>query len=96
MSLYHQDENQGLEGPRSRSAGPQRSDTSLQAVWPGQLVEMVRISPKKSREAKMRCVKLLGEGIRPGTSTGRTEVQIHIVRMNRFTSLGTPDTVRMR
>lgn len=39
----------GLEGPGSGAAGAQRSATCLQTLRPGQLEEMVRISPTKPR-----------------------------------------------
>lgn len=53
---------------------------------------------RRSRvEAKMRCLKLLGERIMArGFDRQDAEVQIRIALMNRFTSLGTPETVRMR
>lgn len=45
----------------------------------------------------MRCVKLLGERIMARNFNRQdAEVQIRITLMNRFTSLGTPETVRMR
>ena len=48
-------------------------------------------------EAKMRCIKLLGERIMARDFDRQdAEVQIRIALMNRFTSLGTPETVRMR
>ena len=52
---------------------------------------------RRSRvEAKMRCVKLLGERIMARDFDRQdAEVQIRIALMNRFTSLGTPETVRM-
>ena len=40
---------QGLEGPRSRPAGAKRSAACLQAVRPGQLEEMVRVSQTQLR-----------------------------------------------
>lgn len=44
----------------------------------------------------MRCVKLLGERIMARDFDRQdAEVQIRIALMNRFTSLGTPETVRM-
>ncbi|MBJ2154122.1 IS5 family transposase [Paracoccus sp. IB05] len=53
---------------------------------------------RRSRvEAKMRCLKLLGERIMARDFDRQdAEVQIRIALMNRFTSLGTPETVRMR
>lgn len=53
---------------------------------------------RRSRvEAKMRCLKLLGERIMARDFDRQdAEVQIRIALMNRFTSLGTPQTVRMR
>lgn len=53
---------------------------------------------RRSRvEAKMRCLKLLGERIMAREFDRQdAEVQIRIALMNRFTSLGTPETVRMR
>ncbi len=45
----------------------------------------------------MRCVKLLGERIMAREFARQdAEVQIRIALMNRFTSLGTPETLRMR
>ena len=45
----------------------------------------------------MRCVKLLGERIMARDFDRQdAEVRIRIAHMNRFTSLGTPQTVRMR
>ena len=45
----------------------------------------------------MRCLKLLGERIMARDFDRQdAEVQIRIALMNRFTSLGTPKTVRMR
>lgn len=44
----------------------------------------------------MRCLKLLGERIMARDFDRQAaEVQIRIALMNRFTSLGTPETVRM-
>lgn len=53
---------------------------------------------RRSRvEAKMRCLKLLGERIMARDCDRQdAEVQIRIALMNRFTSLGTPETLRMR
>lgn len=53
---------------------------------------------RRSRvEAKMRCLKLLGERIMARDFDRQdAEVQIRIALMNRFISLGTPETVRMR
>lgn len=53
---------------------------------------------RRSRvEAKMRCLKLLGERIMARDFDRKdAEVQIRIALMNRFTSLGTPETLRMR
>jgi hypothetical protein len=46
-------------------------------------------------EAKMRCLKLLGERLRARTHDRQTaELQIRAVLLNRFTTLGTPETVR--
>lgn len=45
----------------------------------------------------MRCVKLLGERIMARDFDRQdAEIKIRIALMNRFTSLGTPETVRMR
>ncbi|SEC05123.1 hypothetical protein SAMN05519105_1849 [Rhodobacter sp. 24-YEA-8] len=45
----------------------------------------------------MRCLKLLGERIMAKDfDRQNTEVQIRIALMNRFTSHGTPETVRTR
>ena len=45
----------------------------------------------------MRCFKVLGQRIMARDfDTQDAEVQIRIILMNRFTSLGTPETVRMR
>ena len=45
----------------------------------------------------MRCLKLLGERIMARDFDRQdAEVQIRIALMNRFTALGTPETVRMR
>ncbi len=45
----------------------------------------------------MRCLKLLGERIMARDFDRQdAEVQIRIALMNRFTSLGMPQTVRMR
>jgi len=47
-------------------------------------------------EAKMRCMKLLGERLMARTSDRQTaELQIRAARLNRFTVLGTPETVRV-
>ena len=47
-------------------------------------------------EAKMRCVKLLGERLMTRTSDRQTaELQIRAALLNRFTALGTPETVRV-
>jgi hypothetical protein len=44
----------------------------------------------------MRCLKLLGERIMAkGFDRQAAEIQIRIALMNRFTSLGTPETARM-
>ena len=53
---------------------------------------------RRSRvEAKMRCIKLLGERIMARDFDRQdAEVQIRIALMNRFTALGTPETIRMR
>ena len=46
-------------------------------------------------EAKMRCLKLLGERLMARTSNRQTaELQIRAAFLNRFTALGTPETVR--
>jgi hypothetical protein len=47
-------------------------------------------------EAKMRCVKLLGERLSARTPDRQTaELQIRAALLNRFTQLGTPETVRV-
>jgi hypothetical protein len=47
-------------------------------------------------EAKMRCMKLLGERLSARTSHRQTaELQIRAALLNRFTALGTPKTVRV-
>ena len=47
-------------------------------------------------EAKMRCMKLLGERLMSRTSSRQTaELQIRAALLNRFTALGTPETVRV-
>ena len=47
-------------------------------------------------EAKMRCLKLLGERLTARTSDRQTaELQIRAALLNRFTQLGTPETVRV-
>ncbi len=47
-------------------------------------------------EAKMRCVKLLGERLSARTPDRQTaELQIRAALLNRFTALGTPETVRV-
>ena len=47
-------------------------------------------------EAKMRCLKLLGERLTARTSSRQTaELQIRAALLNRFTQLGTPETVRV-
>lgn len=47
-------------------------------------------------EAKMRCLKLLGERLSARTSNRQTaELQIRAALLNRFTALGTPETVRV-
>ncbi len=47
-------------------------------------------------EAKMRCLKLLGERLMARTSNRQTaELQIRAALLNRFTALGTPETVRV-
>lgn len=53
---------------------------------------------RRSRvEAKMRCLKPMGERIMARDFDRQdAEVRIRIALMNRFTSLGTPETVRMR
>ena len=53
---------------------------------------------RRSRiEAKMRCIKLFGGRIMARDFDRQdAEVQIRTALMNRFTSLGTPKTVRMR
>jgi hypothetical protein len=46
-------------------------------------------------ETKMRCLKLLGERLMARTSDRQTaELQIRAALLNRFTALGTPETVR--
>lgn len=48
-------------------------------------------------EAKMRCLKLLGERIMSKDFDRQdAEAHIRIALINRFTSLGTPEAVRMR
>lgn len=53
---------------------------------------------RRSRvEARMRCIKLLDERIIARAFDRQdAEVQIRIERINRFASLGTPETVHMR
>jgi hypothetical protein len=47
-------------------------------------------------EAKMRCLKLLGERLMSRTSDRQTaELQIRAALLNRFTALGAPETVRV-
>ena len=47
-------------------------------------------------EAKMRCMKLLGERLSARTSNRQTaELQIRAALLNRFTALGTPKTMRV-
>jgi hypothetical protein len=47
-------------------------------------------------EAKMRCLKLLGERLSARTSHRQTaEFQIRAALPNRFTALGTPETMRV-
>ena len=47
-------------------------------------------------EAKMRCMKLLGERLMSRTSNRQTaELQIRAALLNRFTALGTPETRRV-
>jgi hypothetical protein len=47
-------------------------------------------------EAKMRCLKLLGERLSARTSSRQTaELQIRAALLNRFTTLGTPETKRV-
>ena len=46
-------------------------------------------------EAKMRCLKLLGERLTARTADRQTaELQIRAALLNRFTALGTPETMR--
>jgi hypothetical protein len=47
-------------------------------------------------EAKMRCLKLLDERLSARTPDRQTaELQIRVALMNRFSALGTPETVRV-
>ncbi len=47
-------------------------------------------------EARMRCMKLLGERLMSRTIHRQTaELQIRAALLNRFTALGTPETVRI-
>jgi hypothetical protein len=47
-------------------------------------------------EAKMRCLKLLGERLMARTPDRQTaELQIRAALLNRFTALGAPETVRV-
>ncbi len=47
-------------------------------------------------EAKMRCMKLLGERLSARTTHRQTaELQIRAALLNHFTALGTPETVRV-
>jgi hypothetical protein len=47
-------------------------------------------------EAKMRCMKLLGERLSARTTNHQTaELQSHAALLNRFTALGTPETKRV-
>lgn len=52
---------------------------------------------RRSRaEAKMRCLKLLGERLMARTPDRQTaELQIRAAVLNRFTALGTPETTRV-
>ena len=44
----------------------------------------------------MRCLKLLGERLMARTRNRQTaELQIRAALLNRFTALGTPETVRV-
>ena len=44
----------------------------------------------------MRCMKLLGERLSARTSHRQTaELQIRAALLNRFTALGTPETIRV-
>ena len=47
-------------------------------------------------EAKMRCIKLLGERLSARTPSRQTaELQIRAALLNRFTQLGAPETIRV-
>ena len=47
-------------------------------------------------EAKMRCLKLLGERLSARTPSRQTvELQIRAALLNHFTALGTPETMRV-
>ena len=47
-------------------------------------------------EAKMRCLNLLGERLTARTPDRQTaELQIRAALLNRFTALGTPETMRV-
>jgi hypothetical protein len=47
-------------------------------------------------EAKMRCIKILGERLSARTPSRQTaELQIRAALLNRFTQLGTPETIRV-
>ena len=59
-------------------------------------VSTARQAQAQTIEAKMRCIKLLGERLSARTSSRQTaELQIRAALLNRFTSLGTPETVRV-
>lgn len=73
-----------------------RNPSGHAAIWPG-VLEAVDGIPYPCRiEAKMRCLKALGERIAARDPDRQTaEIHIRIALANRFTALGTAEIVRV-
>ncbi len=79
-------------GARARNEIPRTSRRFGRAIWRN----WSGYHRRSLIEAKMRCMKLLGERLSARTSNRQTtELQIRAALLNRFTSLGTPETVRV-
>jgi hypothetical protein len=79
-------------GARARNDIPRASRRFGRAIWRS----WSGYHQRSLIEAKMRCLKLLGERLMSRTSDRQTaELQIRAALLNRFTVLGTPETIRV-
>lgn len=83
-----------MEAGHSRRSGARQDPASIEALGPGALAEMERVSPRSRVETKMNCVKLLGQRLMLRDFDRQVAaIQIRAAVLNRFTALGMPMTV---